>query len=140
MNAVGAEHVRDLVRVGDDGGRPERQHEAGELVDEQLHRLEVHVRVDESGDDVASRRVDHLGAVVRTEAGDDAVRDGDVAFEPFPGEHGKDAPTAYYEVCRLIAAGDGKSPFESRHRADDNLFSGNGHLRRSRTRSPGGGA
>ena len=43
-----AEHVRDLVRVGDDGRRPERQHEARELVDEQLHRLEVHVRVDEA--------------------------------------------------------------------------------------------
>jgi hypothetical protein len=49
VDAVGAEHVRDLVRVGDDGGRAERQHEPRELVDEQLRRLEVHVRVDEAG-------------------------------------------------------------------------------------------
>ena len=48
VHAVGAEHVRDLVRVGDDRGRPERQHEPRELVDEQLRRLEVHVRVDEA--------------------------------------------------------------------------------------------
>ena len=48
VDAVGAEHVRDLVRVGDDRGRPERQHEPRELVDEQLRRLEVHVRVDEA--------------------------------------------------------------------------------------------
>jgi hypothetical protein len=32
------------VRIGDDSGRPERQHEARELVDEELHRLEMHVR------------------------------------------------------------------------------------------------
>ena len=55
VHAVGAEHVRDLVRVGDDRRRPERQHEARELVDEQLRRLEVHVRVDEPRDDVAAR-------------------------------------------------------------------------------------
>ena len=33
VHAVGAEHVRDLVRIGDDGRRPERQHEARERVD-----------------------------------------------------------------------------------------------------------
>ena len=52
VDTVGAEDVRDLVRVGDDGGRSQRQHEARELVDEQLRRLEVHVRVDEAGNDV----------------------------------------------------------------------------------------
>ena len=36
VDAVDAEHVRDLVRVGDDGRRPEREHEARELVDEEL--------------------------------------------------------------------------------------------------------
>ena len=60
VDAVGAEDVGDLVRVGDDRGRPEREHEARELVDEELHRLEVHVRVDEAGHDVAPRRIDRL--------------------------------------------------------------------------------
>ena len=48
VHAVGAEDVRDLVRVGDHRGRAERQHEPRELVDEQLRRLEVHVGVDEA--------------------------------------------------------------------------------------------
>ena len=52
MHPVDAEDVRDLVRIGDDRGRPEREHEPRELVDHELHRLEVHVRVDEAGDDV----------------------------------------------------------------------------------------
>ena len=60
VDAVGAEHVRDLVRVGDDRGRAEREHETRELVDEELHGLEVHVRVDEARDDVPAVRVDRL--------------------------------------------------------------------------------
>ena len=70
VHAVGAEHVRDLVRIRDDGGRPERQHEAGELGREQLRRLEVHVRVDEAGNDEGALRVERLGALVVAEPGD----------------------------------------------------------------------
>ena len=78
MDAVRAEHVRDLVRVGDDGGRPEREDEPRELVHEQLRRLEVHVRVDEAGHDPAAGRVERLAAFVVAEAGDVAVGDRDV--------------------------------------------------------------
>ena len=60
VDAVRAEHVRDLVRVGDDRRRAEREHEPRELVDEQLHRLEVHVRVDEARARRSARRVDRL--------------------------------------------------------------------------------
>ena len=66
VHTVDSEDVRDLVRVGDDGRRPERQHQARELVDHELHRLEVHVRVDESGYDVAPGRVERLPALVRS--------------------------------------------------------------------------
>ncbi len=55
VHAVRAEHVGDLVRVGDDRRRAEGQDEPGELVHEQLRGLQVHVRVDEAGDDVAAR-------------------------------------------------------------------------------------
>ena len=78
VHAVGAEHVRDLVRVGDDRRRAERQHEPRELVDEQLRRLEVHVRVDEAGHDPAAGRVDRLAPLVVAEPGDEAVDDRDV--------------------------------------------------------------
>ena len=90
MDAVGAEHVRDLVRVGDDRGRAERQDEARELVDQELRRLDVKMRVDEPGDQVAPGRVDRLAALVVAEPGDDAVDDRDVALEPFAREDAED--------------------------------------------------
>ena len=60
MDTVDAEDVRDLVRVCDNGRRAERQDEPRELVDEQLDRFEVHVRVDEPGDDPAPAGVEGL--------------------------------------------------------------------------------
>ena len=82
MDAVDAEHVRDLVRVGDDRGRTEREHEARELVDHELRGLEVHVRVDEPGDDVASRASSDSRPSYVAEPGDDPVGDRDVDLEP----------------------------------------------------------
>ena len=106
MHAVGAEHVRDLVRVGDDRGRPERQHEPRELVDEQLRRLEVHVRVDEARHDVAAGRVELSSPVVVAEPGDEAVDDRDVAVEPLAREDGEHLAAAHDEVGGLVAARD----------------------------------
>ena len=113
MDAVDAEDVRDLVRVGDDRRRPEREHEPRELVDEQLHRLEVHVRVDEARHDEPARRVDRLAALVRAEPGDHTVGDGDVALEPLAGEDREHAAAANDEVGGLVAARDGDRSFET---------------------------
>ena len=110
MDAVGAEHVRDLVRVGHDRRRPERQHEARELVDEQLHRFEVHVGVDEAGHDEAAGGVDHLVAVVLADPGDDAVDDRDVGVEPLTGEDAEHAPAANDGVRGLGSPSDRESP------------------------------
>ena len=115
VDAVGAEHVRDLVRIGDDRRRAQRQHEPRELVDEQLHRLEVHVRVDEARDDVATARVDCLASFVRAEPGDEAVDDRHVGVEPLAREDGEHAPAADDEVGRLVAAGDGEATCEPGH-------------------------
>ena len=78
VHAVGAEHVRDLVRIGDDRRRPEREHEPRELVEEELRRLDVQVRVDEARHEVAPRGVERLEALVVAEPRDDAVDDRDV--------------------------------------------------------------
>ena len=86
VDAVGAEHVRDLVRVGDDRRRAEREHEPRELVDEQLRRLEVHVRVDEARARRSGRPRRRLGALVLAEPGDVAVDDRDVGLEPLARE------------------------------------------------------
>ena len=73
MRAVRAEHVGELVRVADDGGRPARDDDAGELGGQQLGGLDVHVRVDQARDHEAAARVDALAAVVAPDAGDPPV-------------------------------------------------------------------
>ena len=120
VHSVHAEDVRDLVRVGDDGGRAERKNQLCEFVDHQLHRLEVHVRVDEAGDDVASRRIQRLVALVATDARDDAVDHCDVGVQPLASEHRQDATTLYDEVGRLVSAGDGDATLQPFHRRERN--------------------
>ena len=120
MDTVDAEHVGDLVRVGDDRCRAERQYEAGQLVDEKLHRLDVHVRVDEAGNDVLPGGVDRLPALVRTKTCDRAVGDRHVALEPLAREHRQDEAARDDEVGGLVPAGDGNRSFQTGHRGDDN--------------------
>ena len=82
MHAVGAEHVRELVRVGYDRSGAEREHEPCELVGKELRRLEMHVRVDEPRDDVRARHVQNLVPVVVAEPRDEPVGDRDVDLQP----------------------------------------------------------
>ena len=81
MDAVGAEHVCDLVRVGDDRGRPEGQNQPRECVGQELRRLEVHVGVDEARNDPTPGRVDDLLAVVVAQTRHVPVDDRDVDLE-----------------------------------------------------------
>ena len=115
VHAVDAEDVRDLVRVGDDRGRAERENESGELVDHQLHRLDVHVRVDEAGHDVASRCVQRLAALVATDARDEAIDHRDVGLEPLASEDREDATSPDDEVGGLVSAGDGDATLQPFH-------------------------
>ena len=115
VHAVGAEHVRDLVRVRDDRGRAERQHEPGELVRQQLRRLEMQVRVDQPGHDESPAHVEGLAALVVAEAGDIAVDDGDARVEPLAREDREHAAAPKHEVGGLVAAGDGESAGEIGH-------------------------
>ena len=115
VHAVDAEDVRDLVRIGDDCRRPEREHEPRELVDHELQGLEVHVRVDEARDDVAARRVERLAPLVVPEPGDDAVGDRDVDVEPLAREDREDPSAAHDEVGRLVPARDRQAALELLH-------------------------
>ena len=112
MDAVGAEDVRQLVRVEDDCSRTKGKHEPGEFVRQQLRRLEVHVCVQEAGDDVAPRRVDDLDSLVLAQPGDPAVSDRDVGVEPLAREDGKNPAAAHDDVGRLVATGHGKASGE----------------------------
>ncbi len=104
VDAVGAEDVGDLVRVGDDGGGAEREDEARELVHEELRGLQVHVRVDEAGHEVLAARVDDLAAGVLAEAGDEAVADRDVGLQPLAREDREDLAALDDDVGELVAA------------------------------------
>jgi hypothetical protein len=106
------------VRVDNDGGRAERENELGELVDEQLRRLEVHVRVHEAGDDVAVGGVELLGALVVAEARDVALDDCDVGLEPLAREDGEDPAAADDEIGRLVPTRHGQPSCEVGHAND----------------------
>ena len=116
VDSVGAEHVGDLVRVGDHGSRPQGKDETCEFVHEKLHRLEVHVGVDEARHDVPALRVDRLPAVVRgAHARDHPVHDRDVGIEPFTREDREHPPAAHHEIRGLVATGDGETAREPGH-------------------------
>ena len=68
--------------------------------------------VEEARHDMTARRIHDLASLVRTHAGDPAVRDRDVGFEPLAREHGEDEPAAHDHVGGLVAAGHGKASGE----------------------------
>ena len=115
VHAVGSQHVRDFVRIGDDRRRAERQHEPCELVDEQLRRLEVHVRVDETRHDPASGGVELLRALVVAQPRDVVVRDRHVHLEPLAREDREDTAAANDEIRRLVPASYCEAPRKVGH-------------------------
>ena len=100
------------MRVGDDRCRAERKDEPRELVDEQLRRFEVHVRIDEARDDPASARIERLASVVGAEPCDPAVDDRNIRLEPLAREDGEHLAAADDEVGRLVAARNGEAARE----------------------------
>ena len=119
MDAGGAEHVGDLVGVGDDRGRAMRQDRPRELVDHELRRLDVHVGVDEPRHEVGARNIEALAAFVAPEADDMAVLDRHVDVEPLLREDRQDVAAGQHNVGRFVTARD-------RHPVcvDDGDFSG----------------
>ncbi len=67
------------------------------------------------GDEVAAGGVERLGALVVAEAGDEAVRDRDVAVEPLAREDREHPAAADDEIGGLVAAGDGEPAREVGH-------------------------
>ncbi len=106
VDAVGAEHVGDLVRVGHHRSGAVGQDGASELVDRQLGGFDVHVGVDEPGHEVRARDVLALPAVVAPKPDDVAVLDGDVDVEPLLGEYGEHLSARQHEVGRLVTPRD----------------------------------
>ena len=87
VDTVGAHDVGDLVRVGDDGGRPVDERRLRKLARRHQAGLEVDVCIDEAGADDLSGHVVFDFAVVFTEAHDQPVRARDVAGAQLVREH-----------------------------------------------------
>jgi len=106
VDAVGAEDVGDLVRVGDDRRGAVREDRPRELVDHELGRLDVHVGVDEPRHEVGALDVDALPALVAPETHDVAIDDRHVGVEPLLGEDRQHPPAGQHGVGRLVASCD----------------------------------
>ena len=103
-----AEDVRDLVRIGGDGGRAVGQHRAHELVDPELRRLEVHVAVDETRSEGRAADVDGVDGVAPTPAGNDAVGDRELGLDPLARVRDEHATAGDEQVRGFVAPGDGE--------------------------------
>ena len=115
VHSVRPEDVGDLVGVGDHRCRAEGEDEAGQLVHEQLHGLDVHVGVDEARDEELAIRVQDLVRLVFTEPRDVAVDDRQVALQPLAREDREDPSSADDEVGGLVATGYGETACKVRH-------------------------
>ena len=83
---------------------------AGEFVDHELGRLQMHVAVDEAGKEDEPGRVERLlPLVARSDGGHVLTRHGDIGVEEFAREHREDASTLDDQVRRLVASGHGQA-------------------------------
>ena len=103
-DALGAEHVGDLVRVADRGGDAVRQDQAVELGRGDQRGFDVEGRVDEAGDGEAPGTVDLAPAGIGVAGADDAVADdGDIGRRHAAGDDVEEADILDDEVGRLAA-------------------------------------
>ena len=103
-DAGDAEHVGDLVRVGNDAGRAPRHHGSGELGHGDHARFDVHVGVQQAGADVQATHVDGLRRLVIPEAHHHARVDRDVGVVDLARHHVHQSSVLDQCVRRLIAA------------------------------------
>ena len=126
LEPLGAAHVRDLVRVGDDGGRAVRGGEAREDGRRRHRRLDVDVGVPEGGREEGPLQVDLVlgaGRAVGAEAEDPVSRDADRLLVDLARQDVDDAGVPEDEVGGDRAAGGVDE------RGEGELSSGHGSLR-----------
>ena len=143
-DALGAQHVGDLVRVADRGGDPARRHAAVEFQRRDQARFDVQMRVDEAGHQDLAAHVDHVAAIVFGAGADDPVAaDRHVSVQKRAGHQVEDAAAAQDEIGGAVAArlgdagldrGHRRSPLRSRSRGPAAAPDAGGPLRRWRRR------
>ncbi len=103
-DAGDAQHVGDLVGIGDDGGGAARHDGPGELGHGHHARLDVDVGVDQAGADVGALQVERLTSLVVTEPGHAPFEDGDVGAVDLARPHIHEPGVSEERVGRRIAA------------------------------------
>ena len=104
-DALGAQHIGDLVRVADDRGDAMRQHAAVEFERGDQRGFDVQMGVDEAGHGEAARRRRSLRALIGRVGADDAVGDdGDVGVGDGAGDDVEQADILDDQVGGLVAA------------------------------------
>ena len=104
LDAFGAEHIGDLVRIADRRGDAERQDAAVELVRGDERGFDVQMRIDEAGDDDAAADVDFLTTFIVAASADDTVaRDRDVRDDQFAGDEIEEASPLEHDVRGFAA-------------------------------------
>jgi len=118
-DAVGAQHVRNLVGIGDDRRRPVGQRRPRQFRGRQHAAFDVEVPVDKAGTDKSARSIDDLASLVPAEADDPSAGNRNVGFEDLLGEDIEDAAAADDEFRRNFPAGRLQAPLkllQFRHR------------------------
>ncbi len=99
LDALGAEHIGDLVRIADHRGDAIGQHAAVEFMRGDERGFDVQMRVDEAGHDDPAGNVD-LGCalIIRTGADDAVAADGDIGCDKFARHQIEEATALQHEV------------------------------------------
>ena len=102
MDAIGAQHVRDFVRISNHSRGAVGEDGSCELVHHQLGRFDVHVCIDKAGHEIGIGHVDALVSLIVAEADHVAVFDGDVDVEPFLREDREHVAAGQHQVGRFV--------------------------------------
>jgi len=114
LDAGNPQHVGDLVRIGDDGRSAVRHQRAGQLRRPQQGAFQVHVGVDQSGDNRLAVQGDRLSRlpVVRSDARDPTVGNDHVSRFDLAREDVDDPPAAQQQIARFEPASHSDSPLQ----------------------------
>jgi hypothetical protein len=116
VDAGHALHVADFVRIENQGAGPVRDNQAGKLGWHQERALQVHVGVEQAGDDGLPPHVNGFSRrpLVRSHPRDETVRDNDVGGIRFFGKDVDDLPADERQVPRLLAERDADAALQLR--------------------------
>ena len=103
--SLGAQDIRDLMRIADRGGDAMRQHAALEFQRRHQRGFDVQMGVDEAGHGNQPGRVDHLAALIVAIGPDDRVAaDGDIGLDQPAADQVEQLRALDHEVGRLVSA------------------------------------